>query len=97
MILDLTSPLSEKCSYKNPSQTKAWGYFCYSRILRYYCQESSWRTFFLRGKMKIDSKHQIEIGKPYLRISKLHACWNELGGVQIETKNGSGSWLGGTW
>ena len=50
MILDLIAPLTEKYSYKNPSEREAWGYFCYSIILPDYSQENSWRTFFLRGK-----------------------------------------------
>ena len=50
MILDLTTPLTEKSTYKNPSQREAWGYFCDSIILLDYFQESSWRTFFLERK-----------------------------------------------
>ena len=54
-------------------------------------------TNFLRGKMRIDSDLISQLGKPYLRRSKLLACWNQLEGIQTKTKNGSGSWLGGTW
>ena len=61
MILDLTAPLTEKYTYKNPSQIEAWGYFCYYIILPDYSQKSSWRTFFLRGKRIIDSKSNIPI------------------------------------
>ena len=61
MILDLTAPLTKNSTYKNPSQREAWGYFCYSIILSDYSQESSWRTFFLRGKMRIDLEHDIPV------------------------------------
>ena len=59
MILDLKSPLTENSACKNPSQREAWGFSCYSIILPNYSQESSWRTFFLRGKRKIDSEPDI--------------------------------------
>ena len=59
MILDLTTPLIENSSYKNPSQREAWGYIYYSTILPDYSEESSWRTFFLRGKMRLDSEPNI--------------------------------------
>ena len=59
MILDLTAPLTENSAYKNPIQREAWGSFHYSIILPDYSQESSWRTFFLRGKKRIDTKHDI--------------------------------------
>ena len=98
MILDLTSPLIENYAYKNPSQRDAWGPFYYSIIVPNYSQEISWRTFFLRGKKRELIQNMIsEIGNPYLRRSKLLACWNQLGGIWIETRNGSRSWLGGTW
>ena len=61
MILDLTAPFTKKYSHKNPSQREAWGYFAYSRILSDYYRESSWRTFFLRGKMRTNSKPDIPI------------------------------------
>ena len=35
--------------------------FCYSIILPDYFQESSWRTFFLRGKRRIDSEPDIQV------------------------------------
>jgi len=50
MILDLTAPFPKKSVYKYPSQREDWGYFDYSIILPDYAQESSWRTFFKRGK-----------------------------------------------
>ena len=56
MILDLTTPLTEKSAYKNPRQREAWGSFVHSIILRDYSQESSWRTFFLRGKKETDTE-----------------------------------------
>ena len=59
MILDLTAPLTEKYSYINPSEREAWGYFCYSIILPDYSQESSWKTFFLGGKRRIDPEPDI--------------------------------------
>ena len=51
MILDLTTSLTEKFTYKNPSLIETWGSFCYSIILPDYSQESSWRNLFLRGKI----------------------------------------------
>ena len=59
MILGLTAPLSEKSSYKIPSQREAWGSFCCSIILPDYSQESSWRRLFLRGKKEIDTELDI--------------------------------------
>ena len=59
MILDLTAPLIEKSSYKDPSQREAWGSFDYSIILPHDIEESSWRTFFLRGKRETDTKPNI--------------------------------------
>ena len=61
MILDLTTPLTEKSTYKNPRQREAWGPFYYSIIVPDYSQESSWRTFFLRGKRRIDSECDIQV------------------------------------
>ena len=84
MILDLTSPLTENSSYKNPSQKEAWGSSIFlgeSIILPDYSQESSWRPFFLRGKWRTNIDLLYELGKPYLRSSKLLACWNHLGGI----------------
>ena len=53
MIIDLTAPFPEKYVYKNPSQREAWGSLDYSIILLDDIQESSWRTFFQREKMKL--------------------------------------------
>jgi len=52
---------------------------------------------FLRGKRRNDSDLISQLWKPYLKSSKPLACWNQLGGIPIKTRNGSGSWLGGTW
>ena len=76
MILDLTTPFPKKYVYKNPSQREAWGSFDYSIILLDDIQDSSWRTFFLRGKMKLIQNLISEIGNPYLMRSKLLAWWN---------------------
>ena len=81
LTLDLTAPFPEKSIYKDPRQREAWGYFDYSTILPDYFQESLWRTFFLRGKRKLIQNLISQIGKPYLRISKLLACWNHLEGI----------------
>ena len=97
MILDFTAPFPENSVHKDPSQREAWGSFYYSTILPDYSQQISWRTFFLRGKRKLIQNLISQIGKPYLRSSKLLACWNQLGGIRIETRNSFGSWLGGTW
>ena len=61
MILHLNSPLTENYAYKNPRQREAWGSLYYSIILPNYSQESSWRTFFLRGKRRIDSERVIPV------------------------------------
>ena len=76
MILDLTAPFPKKSVYKNPSQREAWGSLADSIILPDDIQESSWRTFFLRGKMKLIQNLISHIGNPYLRSSKLLVCWN---------------------
>ena len=59
MILDLTTPLTKKFAYKYPRQREAWGSFDYSIIPPDYSQETSWRTFFLRGKRRTDKKPNI--------------------------------------
>ena len=99
MILDLIAPLPEKSVYKVQSQREAWG-----DISSFWSHYTSWlfsRNFleniFLRGKRRTYPGLISELGKPYLRSSKLLACWNEIESIQIKTKNGSGSWLGGTW
>ena len=97
MNLDLTAPFPEKYVYKSPSQREAWGSLDYSIILPDYSQESSWRNFFLRGKRKPIQNPLSQIGKPYLRSSKLLASWNQLGGIRIDTKKSFRSWLGGMW
>ena len=51
----------------------------------------------VRGRRRTDPNLIYELGKSHLRSSKLLACWNQLEGIRIETRNGSGSWLGGTW
>ena len=76
MILDLNAPFPKSSSYKDPRKREAWGYFDYSMILPDYSQESSWRAFFPRGKEKMIHNLLSQIGKPYLRISKLLVCWN---------------------
>ena len=76
MTLDLTAPFPEKYVYKNPSQREAWGSLDYSIILLDDIQESSWRTFFLKGKGKLIQNLISQIGKPYLGSSKLLTCWN---------------------
>ena len=64
MILDLTTHFSEKPLYRDSSQSEAWGLPIYlsledSIILPDNIQESSWRTFFLRGKRKADTEPDI--------------------------------------
>ena len=59
MIICLTAPLSENYAYRNPTQREAWVTFHYSIILPDYSQESSWRTFLLRGNRRIDSEPNI--------------------------------------
>ena len=97
MILDLTVPLTENFAYKNPSQREAWGslpslwsHYYVELFSRVYLEKS-----FLRGKKRTDPDLIYQLGKSYLRSSKLLTCWNQLGGIWIETGNGSASWLGG--
>ena len=97
MIIDLTAHFLGKSATKNPSQREGWGSSDYSIILPLDIKESSWRTFFLRGKKKLILNLISQIGKLYLRISKLLACWNQLRGIWMETRNGFRSWLGGVW
>ena len=67
MILDLTAPFFEKYVYKDPIQREAWGpiypsiYLSFeeSIILLDNIQGSSWRTFFLRGKIRIHTEPNI--------------------------------------
>ena len=65
MILDLTSPLTEKSTYKNPSQREDCGssMFLLFHTLPNYSQASSWRTFFLRGKRRIDLETDIPVSE----------------------------------
>ena len=97
-ILDLTAPLIEKYVYKVPSSREAWGshlsfrVIILPKILKRFLGEH-----FLEGKERTDPGVIYKLGQPYLRRSKLLACWNHLGGIRIETRNGSASWLGGMW
>ena len=68
-----------------------------SMILLDYLQVSYLRIVFLRGKRKLIQNLISQIRKPYPRNSKLLACWDQLGGIRIETRNSFKSWLGGTW
>ena len=54
MILDLTAPFTEKSSYKKKDKERLGDllYLDDSIIVPHYSQESSWRTFFLRGKKR---------------------------------------------
>ena len=63
MILDLTAPLTEKYVYKVPIQREARGSLPSFGVLILpdYSQESSWRTFFLRGKRRIDLELDIPV------------------------------------
>ena len=100
MILDLTSPLTKNSVYKVPSQREAWGslpYFWLIIISSCLFSREFLENIFLRGKRRTDSDLIYQLRKPYLRISKLLACWNQLRGIQIETRNEFGSRLGGTW
>ena len=52
---------------------------------------------FPRRKRRTDPDLIYQIGNPTLRaLSYLHVGI-QFEGIQIETINGSGSWLGGTW
>ena len=99
MILDLTTHLTEKSFYKVPRQRDAWGYLPYfwSHYSSLLFSRELLENVFLRGKRRTDSDLIYQLGKPYLRISKLLACWNQLGGIRIKTRKIFGSWLGGTW
>ena len=85
-ILDLTIPWTEKSVYKVPSQREAWGSL-----------PSFWESLFYlinlkrvlgehfpKRKKENWSRPDILARKPYLRSSKLLACWNHLGGIQIQ-------------
>ena len=81
MILYLTAPLTEKYVYKFPSQREAWGSLpsFQNHILHVYFSRDLWENIFLRGKRRTDSDLISQLWKPYLRSSKLLACWNQLG------------------
>ena len=98
VIMALTAPLAEKCVYKVSSQGKAWGShlsFGKSLFCLFYFSSEFLENNFLKEKRRTDPHVLYELGKPYLRRSKLLACWNELRGIWIETRNASRSWLGG--
>ena len=99
VILDLTAPLAEKCVYKVSSQGKAWEliYILESLFCLFYFSSEFLENNFLKEKRRTDPHVLYELGKPYLRRSKLLACWNQLRWILIETRNGSRSCLGGTW
>ena len=99
-ILDLTAPLTEKYVYKVPSQREAWRpYHTFLESLFYLLiiKREFLEKIYLRGGRRTDPDLIYKLGQPHLRSSKLLACWNQLEGIQIETRNGSGSWLGGKW
>ena len=53
--------------------------------------------FSLAKKKRTDSESEYQIGNPNLgALSYLHVGV-QLGGIRSRTRNGSGSWLGGTW
>ena len=81
-ILDLIAPLIEKYVYKVPIQREAWGSLPY-----FWSHYSSWlfskeflENIFLRGKRRTNIDLIYQLGKPYLRISKLLACWKPARG-----------------
>ena len=62
MILDLSVSSTKTSPYKNTIQRDAWGSTIFlrnCRIIPDISQESSWRTFFLRGKKRIDTELDI--------------------------------------
>ena len=97
VIMDLTAPLAKKCVYKVSSQGKAWEliYLLESLFSLYYFSSEFLENNFLKEKRRTDPHVLYELGKPYLRSSKLLACWNQLTGIWIETRNASWSWFGG--
>ena len=97
VIMDLTAPLAEKCVYKVSSQGKAWEliYILDSLFCLFYFSSEFLENNFLKEKRRTDPHVLYELGKPYLRSSKLLACWNQLRGIWIETRNAYRSWFGG--
>ena len=91
VIMDLTGPLAEKCVYKVSSQGKAWEliYLLESLFSLYYFSSDFLENNFLKEKRRTNPHVLYELGKPYLRSSKLLACWNKLRGIWIETRNAS--------
>ena len=82
MILDLIGSLTEKNLPIKTQSKESLGdllLFGNSIILPDYSQESSWRVFFPKRKIKLIHNLLSQIGKTYLKRSKLLACWNQLG------------------
>ena len=96
-ILDLTAPFTENFVYKVSSQGKAWEliYLLESLFCVYYFSSEFLGNNFLKEKRRTDLRVLYKLGKPYLRSSKLLACWNQLRGIWIETRNAYRSWFGG--
>ena len=96
-FLYLNTPFTENYVYKVPSKRKASGYhLSFGVIILPKFSREFLENVFLEGKERIDLDLIYKLGKPYLRSFKLLACWNQLGGIRIETRNRSRSWLGGT-
>ena len=98
-ILDLTAPLIETSVYKVPSQRENLGschvFFELSFVL--ILKREFLENISLKGRRRIDPKLIYKLVQTHLRSSKVLACCNRLAAIWIETMNGSGSWLGGTW
>ena len=64
MVLDLSAPLTEKSSYKNPRQREAWGSSIFWLFHNFYLiilKRLLVEHFFERGKRIIDSEPDISI------------------------------------
>ena len=56
MILDLTSPLTEKSAYKDPSQREAGGFFSLFHNYTWLFSREFLENIFQRGKRRTNSK-----------------------------------------
>ena len=98
MILDLIAPLTEKYVYKIPSQIEAWGSDLSFGviILPVYFSSEFLENIFMKGKRRTDPDLIYQLGNLTLGALSYFSIGTSSGGTRIETKNRSGSWLGGT-
>ena len=81
-FLNLNAPLTEKSVNKVPSPREAWGYIpsFWSHYFAWLFSREFLENIFLKGKIRTNPDLIYQLGKPYLRSSKILSCWNPTRG-----------------